>query len=82
MDLWAIWVSFRAIIRIILCSFNVIYAIGSYVWWTNVLRPLRWIIPSWYYAIEGTMYRWTQENVAYWMWTGSYTGIHISPLSA
>ena len=58
----------------ILCILNIFYAIGSYLWWTNILRPLRWIKPEFYYAIEGTMYKWQQENVAYWLWTAGYTG--------
>ena len=65
----------RGVFRIIFCMFNIIYAIGSYLWWTNILRPLRWIKPEFYYAIEGTLYKWQQENVAYWLWTAGYTGI-------
>jgi len=68
-------IALRAVIRTILFVCNITYAIGSYLWWTNVLRPLRWVRSDFYYAIEGTLYRWTQENVAYWLWTGGYTGI-------
>jgi len=70
----AIRLMLRAVIRTILCMCNIIYGVGSYVWWTNMLRPLRWIKPEFYYAIEGTMYRWLQENVAYWLWSAGYTG--------
>jgi len=75
MDWSSIPAALRAVIRSILIILNIIYSIGSYLWWTNVLRPLRWIKPELYHSIEGTLYRMQQENVAYWLWTGGYTGI-------
>lgn len=74
MDVSSIRLKLRAVIRVIFCILNNIYAIGAYLWWTNVLRPLRWIRPELYYTIEGTLYRWLQENVGYWLWTAGYTG--------
>jgi len=75
MDWSSVRVKFRAVFRVVFCVFNVCYAIGSYLLWTNVLRPLRWVRAEMYHAIEGTMYRWMQENVAYWLWTAGYTGV-------
>lgn len=77
MDWSSIRIKVRAVFRVILCVFNIIYAVGSYVWWTNILRPLRWIKPDFYYAIEGTMYKWQQETVAYWLWTAGYTVVEV-----
>ena len=71
----------RCVLRTILIVINNIYAIGAYLWWTNVLRPLRWIRADCYYAIEGTMYKWLQENVAYWLWTAGYTGTIVNCLN-
>jgi len=71
---WCLSVA-QPVVRTVLCILNICYAVGSYLWWTNILRPLCWIAPELYQVIEGTLYKWQQENVAYWLWTAGYTGL-------
>jgi len=60
--------SCRRALRITLIIFNCLYTIPSYLLWTSLLRPLLYIQQDWYYLLEGILYGWLLNLVAFWTW--------------
>lgn len=55
------------LLRLIFIVLNNLYSIPVYLMWMLLIRPLKFIYRPLYYYIEGTLYSWLLEMVAYWI---------------
>ncbi|XP_064623954.1 acyl-CoA:lysophosphatidylglycerol acyltransferase 1-like [Lineus longissimus] len=56
------------ILRVLFIIVNNFYCIPTYMLWILTFQPLRYLQPSLYWLIEGTMYKWLLTMVGYWGW--------------
>ncbi|ESO00822.1 hypothetical protein HELRODRAFT_192431 [Helobdella robusta] len=58
-------------LRIIFVVVNNLYAIPAYLMWILLIRPLKYISLPLYDSLEGTLYGWLLEMVAFWIWSAN-----------